>query len=174
MPTCFRAVPDFTNDYCFENEHKLAVPFYAQTDCYSCGATAGLAVMRTFHPRASFRSFYRACSPSPENGTTEARLVKALRSHGIGVSIRTDLDYASIRAAIESGFPIIAGTGVEMFDDGDHWTVIYGIGWKPRRVFICNQPRLGYSREELSWNEFRSIWTPRGRGLVCWGKSFRG
>ena len=59
-PTWSRAVPDFSSDLIHPGEHKLAVPGYAQLDGYSCGATAGWAVLKTFHPKASFRSFYKA------------------------------------------------------------------------------------------------------------------
>jgi len=171
-PTCLRAIPDFTDDYTHKNEHKLAVPGYSQLDPYSCGATAGWAVVKTFHPKASFRKFYQDCDPLPLEGTTETKLVKALRGNGVGVSVRSNLNYARIRAAIESGFPVIATVGYE-YSDGAHWIVIYGIGWRPSRVFLCNQVNAGwpgFSRDELIWEDFRRLWNPRGRALVCWGK----
>lgn len=173
-PACLRAIPDFTNDYINgRNEYKLAVPGYSQLDPYSCGATAGWAVVKTFHSRGvSFRRFYQDCKPLPLEGTTEKMLVKSLRRNGIGVSFRTDLNYVGIRAAIEAGFPIIATVGHE-YSDGAHWIVIYGIGWRPKRVFLCNQVNCGwpgFSRDELTWEDFRGLRNPRGRGLVCWGK----
>lgn len=171
-PACLRAIPDFTDDRVHEHEHKLAVPGYSQLDPYSCGATAGWAVVKTFHPKASFRKFYRDCDPRPFTGTPDGRLVKALRSNGIGVSIRTNLNYARIRACIESGFPVIATVAYEG-GYADHWVTIYGIGWRPKRVFVCNQILQGwpgFGREELSWADFRDLWSPRGEGLVCWGK----
>jgi len=64
-PASLRAVPDLTDDYIYENEHKLAVPGYSQVDPYSCGATAGWAVVKTYHPKASFRNFYKNCNPLP-------------------------------------------------------------------------------------------------------------
>ena len=80
-PTWLRSVPDLSVDLNGASEHKLAVPGYAQLDGYSCGATAGWAVVKTFHPQASFRSFYHACNPSLD-GTTDARVIRALRCHG--------------------------------------------------------------------------------------------
>jgi hypothetical protein len=172
IPHYLRAIPDLTDDSLHEieneNEKKLAVPGFSQTDWYSCGATAGWAVVKTFHPQSSFRDFYRDCNPLPLEGTTEGKLVKALRRHGIGISIRSDLTFATVRGAVESGFPVIAQIGREY-----HWIVVYGIGWRPNRVFICNQPRMGFSRQELLWADFRQEWNPRGRGLICWGKPLR-
>jgi hypothetical protein len=172
-PAWLRAVPDLTDDYTAENEHKLAVPGYSQVDPYSCGATACFAVVRTFHPQANFQKVYSDTNPLPFEGVSERKLVRALRRNGVGVAVRFNLDYQSIRAAIEGGFPLIVGIGNDMFKDGDHWAVIYGIGWNPRRIFISNQPNFGNSREELTWSGFRSIWIPRGRALVCWGKPLK-
>ena len=169
-PAWSRAVRDFSHDLSHPGEYKLAVPGYAQLDGYSCGATAGWAVVKTFHPKASFRSFYQACNPSLD-GTTDARVIRALRCHGVGVSVRHDLTYAKVRATIRAGFPIITGIGREVCATGDHFVVIYGVGWSPSRVFICNQPRFGCSRQELSWTDFRATWAPRGHGRICWGKS---
>jgi len=174
-PASLRAVPDLTDDYIYENEHKLAVPGYSQLDPYSCGATAGWAVVKTYHPKASFRTFYKNCNPLPFEGTTEGKLVRALRRNGVAVSLRSNLNYARIREAIEGGFPVITTVSYENAD-ADHWIVIYGVGWQPRRVFLCNQVLQGwpgFGRDELSWPEFRSLWSPAGRGLVCWGKRFR-
>jgi hypothetical protein len=109
-------------------------------------------VVKTFHPRdAIFRKFYRDCNPLPFEGTTEGKLVKALRRNGVRVSVRSDLNYAGIRAAIEAGFPVVATVAYED-SYADHWIVIYGVGWRPRRVFLCNQVLQGwpgFSREEL-------------------------
>ena len=104
-PTWSRAVPDLSSDRNGACEHKLAVPGYAQLDGYSCGATAGWAVVKTFDPLASFRSFYRACNPSLD-GTTDPRVIRAVRGHGVGVSVRHDLTYAKIRPTILAKFPI--------------------------------------------------------------------
>jgi hypothetical protein len=126
-------------------------------------------VVETFHPEADFEKFYKFCAPDPTEGMGETRLIQALRHHGVGVGVRRDLDFDSIAEAIEAGFPIIVGVGHE-FSDGDHWVVIYGVAYKPKRVFLSNIVRPGYSHEEYSWSEFRSEWSPRGDGLICWGK----
>ncbi|MEA3188723.1 MAG: hypothetical protein QOD99_2553 [Chthoniobacter sp.] len=170
IPSCLRRFPDLTNDFCREGEVKLRVPFYAQTDPYSCGAIAGWMVVETFHPTASFAGFYKICRPDPLNGTPTHRLIRALRVFGIGVSIRRDLDFDAIANAIEFGFPVIAGAGNEQFDDGDHWVVVYGVARKRRRVFVCNNVRHGHSRIEMSWRDWKAWWNPVGEGLVCWGK----
>ena len=169
IPTRLRKIPDPFDDYAEDGETKLAVPFYCQTDWYSCGAIAGWSVVETFHPKADFARFYRDCNPSPTEGMGETRLIRALRKHGVGVGIRRDFDFDSIAEAIESGYPIIAGVGHE-FSDGDHWIIIYGVGYHPKRVFLANIVRPGCSREEFTWREFRSEWSSRGHGLMCWGK----
>ena len=174
-PTWLRAIPDFTDDFiAAPTEHKLAVPGYSQLDPYSCGATAGWAVVKTFHPKASFRKFYRDCDPLPFEGTTETKLVRALRRNGVGVSVRADLNYRSIRASIEAGFPVITTIGYQQAE-AEHWVVVYGAGWRPRRVFVCNQILQGwpgFGRKELTWGDFRSLWQHR-TGLICWGKRLK-
>ena len=168
-PAWARAIPDFTADSIGDNECKLEIKAFSQLDWYSCAASAGWAIVKTFHRRSRFRDFYRDCNPQPLRGTSEYRLVRALRRHSIGVSVRTDLTFAAVHGALERGFPVIVQIGHE-YADGDHFVVIHGYGWRPNRIFICNQPRAGFSRQELKWSEFRSMWTPRGRGLICWGK----
>ena len=169
-PTCLRLIPDLRDDYINEeSEIKLAVPFFCQTDWYSCGAVAGWSVVKYFHPEAKFRAFYQDANPLPLHGTSEGKLVRALRRHGVGVSIRRHLRFADLCAAIEDGCPVVTNIG-HQYEDGDHWVLIYGTGRKPQRVFVGNWIRPGRSREELTWAEFRALWNPTGHGLVCWGK----
>ncbi len=169
-PSCLRMIPDLRDDYVNnDTEVKLAVPFFCQSDWYSCGAVAGWSVVKYFHPAATFRAFYKEVNPLPLEGTSEGKLVRALRRHGVRVSIRRKLRFADLCTAIENGRPAIVGIGHE-YEDGDHWIVIYGVGTRPRRVFVCNWVRPGRSREELTWAEFRALWNPTGHGLVCWGK----
>lgn len=169
-PASLRFRSDLTDDVIHAHEHKLDVPFYSQNDWYSCGATAGWAVVKTFHPKANWKAFYQAVNPLPMEGTTTGKLLRALRQFGIGVSIRETLSFADIAQAIESGFPLIVG--IRHQDPvSDHWIVIYGIGRKPQRIFACNQIYAwSRSRAELSWDEFRRLWNPRGHGFLCWGK----
>ena len=77
------------------------------------------------------------------------------------VSIRRHLCFADLCTAIEKGRPVIVGIGHE-YEDGDHWVVVYGVGRKFRHIFVCNWVRLGHSREELSWAEFRAVWESHG------------
>ena len=169
-PACLRMIPDLRDDYVNdESETKLAVPFFCQTDWYSCGAVAGWSAVKYFHPKANFRAFYQEVNPLPLIGTSEGKLVRALRRHGVGVSIRRKLSFIDVCSAIENGRPVIVGVGHE-YEDGDHWIVVYGIGQSPRRVYVCNWVRPGRSREELTWKEFRALWNPFGHGLVCRGK----
>ena len=172
-PACLRLIPDLFDDHIHdESEIKLAVPFFCQTDWYSCGAVAGWSVLKYFHSGASFDAFYKDVHPLPLVGTSEGKLVRALRRHGVTVSIRHRLRFEDLHAAIESGRPVIVGIGHE-FEGGDHWIVVYGIRRRLRRVHVCNWLRPGRSRQELSWSEFCALWNPRGRGLVCRGKGRR-
>ncbi len=82
---------------------------------------------KTFHPKASFLSFYQTCHPSLD-GTIDARVICTLRCHGVGVSVRHHLAFAKVRATIRAGFPIITGIGREVCDTGDHFVVIYSVG----------------------------------------------
>jgi hypothetical protein len=167
IPACLRRIPDLRYDYAYEGEVKLAVPFYSQTDWYSCGPVAASIVGETFHPRTDFAALYRECHPEPLEGTTASKLVRALRRFGVGVSVRRNLGFDSLATAIESGFPIIAGVA-----DGEygHWAVVYGVNRRRKRLFVCNVGWIGHSREEFTWREWKTWWAPVGEGLICWGK----
>jgi len=151
------------------NELKLSLRSYCQTDTYSCGAIAGWSVLEFLKPGADFLQFYADCAPSKETGTSTSRLTKALRKHGISVSHRNDLDFDQIKSLLRAGKPILVctGEGALFDDDAAHWVVIYGCGWNPNRIFLSGKTRPGFSRETLSYRDFKSIWSPVNEGLVC-------
>lgn len=168
-----RRLPDLATDPVGPGETKLEVPGYCQLDGFSCGAIAGWSAIRAVHlaaGRADFARFYADCSPCPNNGTEPWRLIRALRKNRVGVSHRIDLGFRGIARAVEGGFPVLAVIDEDEDDGVSHWIVIYGVGRRPNRVFICNQPRPFASKEEWGWQEFRRAWDPRGMGLICWGK----
>ena len=167
IPSYLRRIPDLRDDFANEGDVKLAVPFYSQTDWYSCGPVAASMVVETFHPRADFGALYCACHAAPLEGTPAWKLVHALRRFGVGVSVRRNLGFDSLATAIESGYPIIAGIA---YGDSGHWVVIYGVNRKRRRLFVSNVGLIGHSRQECTWREWKSWWDPAGEGLICWGK----
>ncbi len=167
IPACLRRIPDLRDDYANEGDFKIAVPFYSQTDWYSCGPVAASMVVETFHPRVDFAALYRECRAAPLEGTPAWKLIRALRRFGIGVSVRHNLGFDSLATAVESGFPIMAGAA---YGDSGHWVVIYGVNRRRRRLFVSNVGWIGHSREEWTWREWKSSWDPAGEGLICWGK----
>ncbi len=172
IPACLRKIRHRGTVESGPGETRLLLPSFCQTDWYSCGPVAAWSVVETFHPDADFADFYNDCRPMPTEGTSENKLVRALRKHGVGVSIRHDLDFDAIASSIEAGYPIITGTGHD-YPDGDHWVVIYGVARKPKRLFVSNIVRFSSpwnSRADFTWGEWKSEWNPRGYGLICWGK----
>jgi len=168
-------IPDILPDTTGKNEFKLAISGYCQADTYSCGAIAGWSVLEHFNPKVKFRAFYDACAPAPDSGTSTTRLMKALRKHGVAVSDRKDLDFDGIQQCLRDGKPILVSiAGNSLFDDeAGHWVAIYGFGRKPNRIFICGKTRPGFSRQEMTWKQFKAIWNPLGEGLVCSPKRIR-
>jgi hypothetical protein len=148
----------------------LDVPGYRQTNSFSCGFAAGLMVLHTFRPSASIDAFYRKVRPTSERGASTRKVVDALRKSGVGVSVRTDLTFRSIRETIDQGFPIIAC--VHANEPGvQHWVVIYGYGLKPNRLFVAGNGLPFFDRREHLWADYSKTMAPeKGFGLVCWGK----
>ena len=155
-----------------ENSILLDVPSYCQTDSYSCGATAAYAVLKTFKPRADFARFYADVRPLPKDGCGPRRVTAALEKFGVGVACKKNLTWKDICKNIDSGFPMLIGTGKEDPKlQGDHWSVLYGYAVKPDRVFLSNQVSLLNQRIELRRSNFeKAWWNPVGKALVCWGK----
>ena len=164
-------LPDWLSHPNSDDVITLDVPGYFQANTFSCGVTAGLMVLHTFHPSRSKDRFYRRVDPCPEDGTSTAQLVRALRQSRIGVGVRYDLSWDRVNRNVSDGYPIITvvKTGDE---DVEHWVVIYGVGKKPNRVFIAANGCLWITRREYRWKELCSLWPPEGKGfgLVCWGK----
>ena len=165
-------IPDLLPEGAGKNEVKLSLHSYCQTDTYSCGAIAGWSVLEFLKPKADFKKFYRDCAPDREYGTPNTRLRAALRKHGVSVGDRSNLNFASIHQCLRDGKPILIAIaeGALFDEDAAHWVVIYGVGTKPNRVFISGKTRPGFSRQQMTWREFKSIWYPRGYGLVCSAK----
>ena len=109
-----------------------------------------------------------------------ARLIvnTAHRTHGLRLrcgsmefqwEIETISTSLAIQQCLRDGKPILVAIaeGALFDEDAAHWVVIYGVGTKPNRVFISGKTRPGFSRQQMTWREFRSIWYPQGHGLVC-------
>jgi len=43
-----------------------------------------------------------------------------------------------------------------------------GVRCRSRRVSITNQGRSFYSREAMTWGEFKTTWGPLGEAIVRW------
>lgn len=163
------AIRDILPERVGPREVKLAVPGYAQTDSFSCGAVAAYSIVRTFRQNVSFIDVYNIAQPSPNWGMSAAKVASTLRRFRIGVSVRQSLTFEALTEAIDDGFPIIVSIRNPRSAHG-HWVVFYGYGTKPNRVFVSGQARPGFSRQQLAWTDFRRIWEPVGNGLICWGK----
>ena len=168
--TGIRAVPDILQHPRDANVETLKIPAYCQTQSFSCGFVAGLMVLRYFFPDARAEAFYASVNADPETGTSEGMLTRALRRHGVSVSVRHDLTFAALAAAIDRGRPLamIVNTSCP---DYSHWVVAYGYGRHPSRVYVAGNGLPIVSRKVYCWQEFQAYhWRTPGQGLVC----FRG
>ena len=70
------------------------------------------------------------------------RLSAALRRHGLRVFPLRDLGFKVIQAFLKSGFPIFTIIREPYWVENTHrcWAVIYGFGWRPRRIHIVGAP----------------------------------
>ena len=168
--TGFVAVRDRLHHPSGSDVVTLAVPGYRQTNTYSCGAIAGLMILRTFKPKASLDEFYRRINPDPEHGSDTPELLRALRKSGVGVDERYNLNWRSVSNAIRDGYPIATVVNTKKAQVL-HWVVIYGVGVNPNRVYIAGDGLPWIGKREYAWPDFVRRWRPKGFGLVCWGKS---
>ncbi len=146
------------------------VPGYRQVDTFSCGAIAGLMVLHHFKPRTSIDRFYRLADPHGSWTTSTRKAATALRRHGIRVGIRDSLTFADVWQATSADRPIIACVNSRRSAES-HWLVIYGVGKRPRRVFVAGVGIPHWpAGKVLPWETFRRMWAPSGNGLVCWVK----
>lgn len=148
------------------NEFTIDIPGYRQIDSYSCGAVAGAMVLKYFHPNKRFEDFYGDVDPCREYGTSTGKLTKALRSNGITVSERKDLNFNSLCQEIAVGHPIITCICTKK-SDTYHWITIYGYGRKPNQVFAAGNGIPLLQGQRYSWWKFKNLWSPSGHGLVC-------
>ncbi len=164
--TGIRSVPDLLKHPGADTE-TLKLKGRYQTQPHTCGAIAGLMILNYLRPGCDAEAFFRSANPTPEKGTSVAKLIKALRRHGVSVSHRTGMVFADFVDAIDRQHPI--AVVVNTCDpDAAHWVVCYGYGKKPNRVFIAGTGLPLVSRKEYSWHEFRKYhWAYAGEALVC-------
>ena len=164
-----RVVADLLAGRAGFTEFKLPMRGYSQLDSYSCGVAAGWSVLRYFRPEADFQTFDTDCAPDPDWGTSTRRLAAALRGRDLRVVQLRDLDFAALRLLLKSGFPVLTTVREWHWQEHTHhWVVIYGYGWKPNRIHLIGRTGApGFSKRELPWQEFKSIWSGRDDSLVC-------
>ena len=163
-----RVIPDLLPERTRSNEFKLPLRGYSQLDSPSCGVSAGWSVLRYLKCGAIFKEFDDTCAPSPRTGTSTRKLAAALRRHDLRVFPLRDLDFEAITAFLESGFPILTTIREPHWEkDKHHWVAIYGFGWRPRRIHFVGRAIPGFTKRELVWRKFKSLWTGRDDSLVC-------
>jgi len=154
------------------NEVSLDVPGYRQIDSYSCGAIAAAMVVKYLRPAMSFERIYAAVDPRKVTGAGYGRVVRGLRSLGLGVAWRKNLTFDAICDAIDAGRPVIVCIKT-IHEDIDHWTVIYGYSRRPNVVFVAGRGLHFLPVQRMKWPSFRKEWAPPGEGLVCWNAKVR-
>lgn len=165
--TGIRALPDPLKHPGGADTETLKLRGRYQTQPYTCGAVAGIMILDYLRPGCDAEAFFRSANPTPENGTSVSKLIKALRKHGVSVSHRTGMKFADFVAAIDRQHPVIVVVNTRD-PDAAHWVVCYGYGKKPNRVFIAGNGLPLISRKEYPWPEFRRYhWAFVGEGLVC-------
>lgn len=145
-------------------KNRINIPWLAQIDDFSCGAIAGWTSIKALYPkRRNKKAFYRDCNPSKIYGTSTGKLARALRKHGVRVSIRSQkLTLKQIREAVDAGFPLIVCVRA---DEGEfHWTTVYGYSSKKRKVYLSNNGYLNFNGE-MDFRRFKKI--QEGEYLIC-------
>ncbi len=152
----------------------LLIPGYKQTQAYTCGFVAGLMVLHALYPKASAEAFYRRVRPDPKMGTSNKKLIQALRQSGVSLSVvSSGLGFPEIQRNIDSGFPILTILKTNS-DNEAHWVAIYGYGIKTgkasNRIFVAGNGLPFFNQPAIPWSRFRQMQSPMGFGLVCWGR----
>lgn len=144
----------------------LAIPGYAQSNSYGCGAVAAVMVARHFHPQLDFGRIYEAVGPEPEIGAGTSRVARALRACGVRVAVSRRLTFDNLCQAIQSGHPVlvvIRNPGA----DCRHWVVVYGYGRIPDCLYLANNGMPFFTSNRVSRHAFERLWEPKGNGLIC-------
>ena len=144
----------------------LAIPGYAQTNSYGCGAVAAVMVVRHFHPETPFGTVYDAVAPLPEIGAGPGQVALAMRLCGLRVTARRRLQFGDLCQFINAGSPVlvvIRNPGA----DSRHWVVVYGYRRMPDQVYVANNGLPFFTRNRVSRSAFQKLWEPKGNGLVC-------
>lgn len=152
----------------------LQVPGYFQTGTFTCGYIAGMNVVHTFHPDYPKGKFRQKLRMKSNTGADIWPLVRALRSSGIGVSVRRTMAFEEITTAISDGYPVILLIKTDE-DNVSHWVVVYGYQREPEAVLLAGKG-IGILKQNIIPREtFENIWYTEENlaSLVCWGKPLK-
>jgi hypothetical protein len=147
------------------DRRMLAMPAYRQWDGHSCGFVAALAVAHTFNPKVDPAAVLAAVRPTPFGGSSQRRLVRALRYFGVIARCYDRLDLPDLFRLVGQGRPVVVTVRSGVFGR-DHWAVVRGVDRARRRIYLLNHS-VWTDRGGLAWDDFQAIWRPHGVGLVC-------
>jgi ABC-type bacteriocin/lantibiotic exporter with double-glycine peptidase domain len=106
-----------------------------QLSPYGCGASTLFSVLRFFGKRCTLQSVTRQAHCDWE-GTDPADLMRVLEKYGLTVQEKKHCRESDLRAAIESGSPVIVST-----HSGWHYQLVYGIS--RYHMFLANPAIIG-------------------------------
>lgn len=135
----------------------LDLPGFRQVRGYTCGYASTLMVLRYFGADLRGEELFRRLGTG-RDGTRQNAIVRELRSGGVSVNVRYDVDFSRLRTAVDRGKAIIA-----YHYPAEHWVVLYGYGVEPGRVYVADS-RAGEPSLHL-WDSYGP--TLRGFGIIC-------
>jgi hypothetical protein len=169
--TGIRAVRTWSDKSSNPGDRTLPVANFKQLDGYSCAAVSGFVVVETFYPCSNFDKFYELVDPDPDEGTSDYRLINALRKFRVRCSPMEELpgfDY--VRQSIDQQSLILAS--VHLGDDLHHWVVVYGYGTMKKSVFLAGTSGF-FSANRTDWSEFRKAHVASVGAIRCSPKNMR-
>jgi hypothetical protein len=151
--------------------HTLRIPGYRQVQSFTCGFVVAANVLYFFKPEADLESLYDELDWCDRMGTYTEQVMKALRTRGLTVVPRRNLDWQGLCQVLAEGKPVIAVVSTRL---GLHWVVIYGYDLDRQTLFVCGLGTLPeLNRKEIRYQDFVGRWQPPGNGLVCSCKDSR-
>lgn len=139
----------------------LPLAGFRQARDYTCGFATVLMVLRYFSAGRTSDppalELYRRLGTG-RDGTRQNAILRELRSAGLRVNMRYDVDFTRISREIDRNKLIVG-----YLHDVEHWLVIYGYGRQPRRLFVAD-PRPDERCDHL-WDDYHQRLS--GFGIIC-------
>lgn len=143
---------------------RVWTPLVRQTDDYTCGVAALQSVLHYYGHTIRADRLAAALKADPEQGTHYRRMATYAESHGLDVTIYTEMEIEALRKLLDRGVPVIVALQAwgdrgpdDYTDEWDDGHYVVAVGYDKERFYFMDPSTLG-NYTYIPTGEFLTRW----------------